>query len=133
MTAYFNLLLQNSLWGTLLFLLILLFRRFTGDFTKLYVRILWLFLPLVLVLPPLPLGVSFTVRGMTAETGSMFIQNETDAGKAGKSGEVLGTKAKEAQEPGEIWDGSILQGKEREELLHRGTGLKRNGMERICL
>ncbi|MCI8852749.1 MAG: M56 family metallopeptidase [Lachnospiraceae bacterium] len=129
MTAYFNLLLQNSLWGTLLFLLIVLFRRFTGDFTKLYVRILWLFLLLVLVLPPLPLGVSFTVRGKTAETGSMFIQNETDAGKAGESGEVLGTKAKEAQEPGEIWDGSVLQGKEREELLYLGTGLKRNGLE----
>lgn len=76
MTAFLNQLLQNSLSGTVLILGILLFRKITGDLSKLYVRILWLVLLLVLLLPPANLGSLHTVRNLMPETGQAFSKKQ---------------------------------------------------------
>lgn len=51
MSTFLHFLIQNTLAGSAFLLLILLFRRFTGNLSKLYVRLLWLLALPVLLLP----------------------------------------------------------------------------------
>lgn len=68
MTEFLNLLLQNSLSGTVLILIVLIFRKITGNLSKLYVRVLWLMAFLVLLIPPATLGSLRTVRNVLLQT-----------------------------------------------------------------
>ena len=81
MILFFNQLLQNSLTAVVMILAILLFRKLTGDLSKLYVHILWLITMLVLVLPPVPLGSLQTARSLLPETEFAFSGKQPGIGQ----------------------------------------------------
>lgn len=79
MTEFINLLLQNTLLGTFLFLLILLFRKVSGNLTRVYVRILWFAMMLVLIMPPIPTDSLYTARSMLLDVENVFIRSRSEA------------------------------------------------------
>lgn len=97
MTALLNQLIQNSLSGAVLILGIFLFRKITGDLSKLYARILWMVLLLVLLLPPVNFGSFHTVRNLIPETGQVFSEKQITGVQEPETGE-----AAETENPGEI-------------------------------
>lgn len=123
MAVFLNQLLQNSLCATLLILAILLFRRLTGELSKLYVHLLWLITLLVLVLPPIPLGSLHTPRGLIPETELTFSQKQN-----GTSQKTQAENATEAKAPGESPEAPIDKEAQDwangpEDFLYRGQGI----------
>lgn len=92
MTALLDQLIQNSLSGAVLILGIFLFRKITGDLSKLYVRILWMVLLLVLLLPPVNSGSFHTVRNLIPETGQVFSEKQIIAAQEPEIEEATGTE-----------------------------------------
>ena len=68
-SIFFNMVLPNSVTGSIFIMLILVFRRVTEKWTKKYVRILWLLLLVQLLAPPLLRSSFYTMRdlGVTVE------------------------------------------------------------------
>lgn len=97
MTALWNQLIQNSLSGAVLILGTFLFRKITGDLSKLYVRILWLVLLLVLLLPPANFGSFHTIRNLIPETGQVLSEKQIIGTQEPEFEEAAGTEV-----PGEI-------------------------------
>ncbi len=89
--------LQNSLAGSILIVLILLFRKITEKFPKLYVHILWILLSLVLLIPPVPGNPLPTARNRIAESASAAVQE----GGSGQNGVVEPENAVGQEGPGE--------------------------------
>ncbi|MCI8375656.1 MAG: M56 family metallopeptidase [Lachnospiraceae bacterium] len=122
MTAFFHQLLQNSLSGALLILGILLFRRVTGNLSKLYVRLLWLVAFVILVFPPVTLGSLYTVRDLVSETENAFFRKEAGEGKGPEAASISGTTPEGEAE--ETFPGSELQGELPEGIRGRGEGTR---------
>ncbi len=124
MILFFNQLLQNSLTAVVLILAILLFRKLTGDLSKLYVHILWLITMLVLVLPPVPLGSLQTARSLLPETEFAFSGKQP--GIVQKPGTEMFAGAQVQNKAAEVPDGGEAQdmGDVPEELFRRGRGVQ---------
>lgn len=82
MEMYVRLLLQNSLSGTVLILLILLFRRFTGNLSRAYVHVLWLVLLTVLLIPPIAVSPVGTMRDFFSDA---FAENMLQAAETAQT------------------------------------------------
>ena len=119
MTAFFNQLLQNSLSGAVLILGILLFRRITGNLSKLYVRILWLVLLLVLLLPPVNFGSFHTVRNLLPEAGQVLSGKQQNGGMETWGENETGTEIPEGM-PG--YPGNNLSSDETETIISKIQG-----------
>lgn len=123
MTIFFNQLLQNSMSAAILILAILLFRKITGELSKLYVHILWLITMLVLVLPPVPLGTLHTPRSLLAETEFTFSVKQPGTGPETETEDPAGAEAQnESAEAPQSSENQAL-GDTPENFLHRGQGI----------
>ncbi len=121
MTAFFNQLLQNSLSGAVLILGILLFRRITGNLSKLYVRMLWLVLLLVLLLPPVNFGSFHTVRNLLPEAGQVLSGKQQNGGMETWGENETGTEIPEGMSG---YPGNNLSSDETERIISKIQGQK---------
>lgn len=122
MILFFNQLLQNSLTAVILILAILLFRKLTGDLSKLYVHILWIITMLVLVLPPIPSGSLQTARGLLPKTEFGASGKQSGAAQEAETGILAGAEIQNisAEMPKNSESGTL--GAAPEERLYRGEG-----------
>lgn len=120
MIIFFNQLLQNSLTAVILILAILLFRRLTGNLSKLYVHVLWMITMLVLVFPPVPLGSVQTARSLLPETELGFSGKQSGAAQEGKALAGAEIQNISGEVPKDMENGTM--GGAPEERLHRGQG-----------
>jgi len=92
MNTFLHFLLQNTLAGSAFLAAVLLFRKASGNLSKLYVRLLWLLALAVLLLPPMALGSPHTVRDLFLNVPYAFSE-EPDAQSMRQSQEDAGTVA----------------------------------------
>lgn len=106
MKIIFGMVLQNSMVGSVFIAVILLVRRMTRNMQKIYMRILWLLLLVVLLLPPIADTPFFSARSVLERNGIftaaghgnvtvMAGKGESDktsyAGKGADAGSIYGT------------------------------------------